>query len=101
MRQASGDLFPTDTPIPASQMIGREDDVREVAGALVGGTNLILAGPRRTGKTSVCEAALARAARRGGYSARLGLFRISDAAERAEALAGAGVADRSQIGRGH
>src|SRR5437763_1877818 len=31
MRQASGDLFPTDIPIPASQMIGREDDVREIA----------------------------------------------------------------------
>ena len=99
MRQASGDLFPTDTPIPASQMIGREDDVREVAGALVGGTNLILAGPRRTGKTSVCEAALARAARRGCYSARLDLFRISDAAELAEALAVAVIANRSAARR--
>jgi chromosome segregation and condensation protein ScpB len=99
MRQASGDLFPTDTPIPASQMIGREDDVREVAGALVGGTNLILAGPRRTGKTSVCEAALARAARRGCYSARLDLFRISDAAELAEALAVAVIANRSPARR--
>jgi hypothetical protein len=99
MRQASGDLFPTDTPIPASQMIGREDDVREVAGALVGGTNLILAGPRRTGKTSVCEAALARAVKRGCYSARLDLFRISDAAEMAEALAVAVIANRSPARR--
>jgi hypothetical protein len=99
MRQASGDLFPTDTPIPASQMIGREDDVREVAGALVAGTNLILAGPRRTGKTSVCEAALVRAGRRGCYSARLDLFRISDAAELAEALAVAVIANRSPARR--
>ena len=37
MRQASGDLFPTDVPIPASQMIGREADVDEVTGALIGG----------------------------------------------------------------
>ena len=81
MRQASGDLFPTDVPIPASQLIGRGDDVRDLATALVNGTSLIMAGPRRTGKTSVCEAALGRAERGGCYPARLDLFRISDAAE--------------------
>ncbi len=99
MRQASGDLFPTDTPIPASQMIGREDDVQEIAAALMGGTNLILAGPRRTGKTSVCEAALHRAGRRGCYTTRLDLFRISDTAELAEALALAVIANRSPARR--
>ncbi len=99
MRQASGDLFPTDIPIPASQMIGRDDDVREVTAALVGGTNLILAGPRRTGKTSVCEAALGRARRRGCYTARLDLFRIADAAELAETLALAVIANRSPARR--
>ncbi len=99
MRQASGDLFPTDTPIPASQMIGREVDIKEVATALVNGTNLILAGPRRTGKTSVCDAALNRAKRRGCYTARLDLFRISDAAELAEALVLAVIANRSPARR--
>jgi uncharacterized protein len=99
MRQASGDLFPTDIPIPASQMIGRDDDVREVTAALVGGTNLIVAGPRRTGKTSVCEAALVRARRQGCYTARLDLFRIADAAELAEALALAVIANRSPAHR--
>ena len=99
MRQASGDLFPTDVPIPASQLIGRADDVREVATALANGTNLILAGPRRTGKTSVCDAALGRVERSGCYTARLDLFRISDAAELAEALAVAVIANRSPIRR--
>jgi hypothetical protein len=99
VRQASGDLFPTDIPIPASQMIGREDDVREIATALVNGTNLIIAGPRRTGKTSVCEAALGRAQRRGCYTARLDLFRIADAAELAEALVLAVIANRSPARR--
>jgi uncharacterized protein len=98
-RQASGDLFPTDVPIPASQLIGRRDDVTEVATALINGTNLIMAGPRRTGKTSVCEAALGRAERSGCYTARLDLFRISDAAELAEALAVAVIANRSPIRR--
>jgi hypothetical protein len=99
VRQASGDLFPTDIPIPASQMIGRQDDVREVATALVAGTHLILAGPRRTGKTSVCEAALARARQRGCYVARLDLFRIADSAELAEALVLAVLANRSPVRR--
>jgi uncharacterized protein len=99
MRQASGDLFPTDTPIPASQMIGRNDDVREIASALANGTNLILAAPRRTGKTSVCDAALGRLRRSGCYTARLDLFRIADAAELAEALSLAVIANRSALRR--
>jgi len=99
VRQASGDLFPTDSPIPASQMIGRKDDIREIEEALVSGTNLILAGPRRTGKTSVCQAALGRAQRRGCYAARVDLFRISDPAELAEALALAVIANRSPARR--
>lgn len=99
MRQMSGDLFPTDTPIPASQLIGRADDVREVETALHAGTNLILAGPRRTGKTSVCDAALGRLHRRGVYTARVDLFRIADAAELAEALALAVIENRSPARR--
>src|ERR1700761_2712537 len=98
-RQASGGPFPTDVPIPASQMIGRRDDIGEVATALMGATNLILAGPRRTGKTSVCQAALNRARRRGCYTAALDLFRIADAAELAEALALAVIANRSATHR--
>ncbi|MEA2330552.1 MAG: uncharacterized protein QOK00_1084 [Thermoleophilaceae bacterium] len=99
MRQASGDLFPTDSPIPASQMIGRRDDVREIATRLEAGTHLIVAGPRRTGKTSVCEAALMRARRRGVYVAKIDLFRVSEAAELAEAVAAAVIANRSAAHR--
>lgn len=99
VRQASGDLFPTDVPIPASQMIGRRDDVRELATALTAGTHVILAGPRRTGKTSVCDAALSRVRQRGCYVARLDLFRIADSAELAEALVLAVLANRSPLRR--
>jgi len=99
MRQASGDLFPTDSPIPASQLIGRRDDVREIATRLDAGTHLIVAGPRRTGKTSVCEAAVGRLRRRGAYAARVDLFRVADAAELAEALAAAVIANRSATHR--
>ena len=99
MRQMSGDLFPTDTPIPASQMIGRAEDAQAIATALMAGTHLVVAGPRRTGKTSVCEAALGRAAAKGCYVAHLDLFRIADAAELAEALAVAVIANRSPLRR--
>jgi hypothetical protein len=99
MRKASGELFPTDSPIPAGQLIGRRDDLRELTTRLEAGTHLILAGARRTGKTSVCEAALARAARRGAYTAKVDLFRVSDAGELAEALASAVIANRSTAHR--
>ena len=99
MRRASGELFPTDSPVPAGQLIGRRDDLRELTTRLEAGTHLIVAGARRTGKTSVCEAALARAARRGAYTAKVDLFRVSDASELAGALASAVIANRSTAHR--
>jgi DNA polymerase III delta prime subunit len=94
VRQTSGDLFPTDQPIPASQMIGRDADVREIAAAIQNGTNVILAGPRRTGKTSVCDAALLQAQSAGFYVVAIDLFRIADASELAEAIATAVLKNR-------
>jgi hypothetical protein len=96
-RQASGDLFPTDEPIPASQMIGRSEDVRQVAAALENGTSLVMAGPRRTGKTSVCDAALTRVRARGVYVAAVDLFAMADDAELAETLAGAVLRNRPAL----
>lgn len=80
-------------------MIGRETDVREIATALGEGSNLIVAGPRRTGKTSVCDAALLRLGRRGFYTVSVDLFRIATAAELAEALVVATIANRSALRR--
>jgi hypothetical protein len=68
-------------------MIGRREDVREIATALENGTSVVMAGPRRTGKTSVCDAALTRVKGRGVYVASVDLFELADAAELAEALA--------------
>src|SRR5438270_1499282 len=98
-RQRSSDLFPTDQPIPASQMIGREVDVREIVGSLAGGASVIVAGPRRIGKTSVCDAAVGRLARRGFYTVEVDLFRIASAAELAEALVAATISNRSALRR--
>jgi hypothetical protein len=92
-------LFPTDDPVPAAMMIGRRRDVEEIADALVAGTNIVLAGPRRTGKTSVGEAALARARRAGLYVATVDLFRRRDASDLAEGLAAAVLANRGTLRR--
>ncbi len=98
-RAQSGDLFPTDLPLPPSLLIGRAEDVREIATNLMAGVNLVVAGPRRTGKTSVCEAAVARARRGGYYTISLDLFRIANAAQLAEALVAATIANRPRLYR--
>jgi len=98
-RQRSSDLFPTDQPIPASQMIGRETDVREITTALAAGSNLVVAGPRRTGKTSVCDAAVGRLVGRRFYAVTVDLFRIASTAEFAETLVAATLSNRSALRR--
>jgi hypothetical protein len=98
-RPGSAELFPTDEPIPATAMIGRDDDVDTVARGLMGGANLIVAAPRRTGKTSVCDAALAISARERCYTATIDLFRIADAAELAETLTRRLLANRPALRR--
>jgi hypothetical protein len=99
VRRRSSDLFPTDQPIPASQMIGRGADVREIASTLAGGSSVVLAGARRTGKTSVCDAVLGRLDRRGYYTASIDLFRIATTAELAESLVAATLSNRSALRR--
>ena len=80
-------------------MIGREADVREITTALEGGSHLVVAGPRRTGKTSVCDAAVGRLQRRGFYTLTVDLFRTASAAELAEALVAATISNRSALRR--
>jgi uncharacterized protein len=99
MRQRSSDLFPTDQPIPASQMIGRSVDVREIASTLANGSSVVLAGARRTGKTSVCDAVLGRLGRQGMYTIAVDLFRIATTAELAETLVAATISNRSALRR--
>jgi hypothetical protein len=95
----SAELFPTDAPIPSKAMIGRVDDVDRLAGQLVGGGNVVLAGARRTGKTSACEAALEVCRAEGCHTASIDLFRTASAAELAEELTLALLVNRSPLRR--
>jgi DNA-binding transcriptional ArsR family regulator len=98
-RWGSAELFPTDLPIPPEMMIGRADDVDQIAQALAGGGHIVVAGPRRTGKTSVCDAAVAACAQAGCYTAAVDLFHLADAAELAEALTVRVLANRPVLAR--
>lgn len=80
-------------------MIGREADVHAVATALAAGTSLVVAGARRTGKTSVCEAALVRAEADGLYTVAVDLFRIPTAGQLAEAIVAQTIANRPPLRR--
>src|SRR3954453_10886306 len=85
-RLGSADLFPTDHPVESVRMIGRAEDVDRITSALLGGGNVVLAGPRRTGKTTVAQAALEAGANDGAYVASVDLFDFVDAAELAHEL---------------
>ena len=98
-RQRSNDLFPTDHPVSAEELIGRDADVGEIATTLAGGASVVVAGPRRTGKTSVCDAVLGRLAEQEMYTVAIDLFRIATAAELAEALVAETLSNRSAVRR--
>ncbi len=67
-------------------MVGRAGDVDRVVSALLGGGNIVLAGPRRTGKTTVADAAMEACRRDGAYVATVDLFELVDASELAQSL---------------
>jgi hypothetical protein len=67
-RLRSRDLFPSEEPIrPPGKLIGRQGDVEELATQLADGMHRIVAAPRRTGKSTVCEATIAFLRRRRFY----------------------------------
>lgn len=85
-RRQSGELFPTDTPIPAGSLIGREGDIDRFAHQIRQRINLVLPGPRRTGKTSVCLAAVEEVRDDDLYVVHLDLRKVSDIGQMAEAI---------------
>lgn len=99
MRVASRALFPTDEPLTADQMIGRAADVDELVAQLRGGVHRILAAPRRTGKSTVGRAAVARLAAEGFYTVSVSLFELTNAVALAERLAQRTLANRGSLAR--
>jgi hypothetical protein len=98
-RVGSAVLFPTDHPVRPESMIGRAGDVDRVAMSLLGGGNVVMAGPRRIGKTTVADAALEICRSEGAYAAKVDLFDCSDAAALAHMLALELLANRAPLRR--
>ncbi|HEX7292863.1 MAG TPA: ATP-binding protein [Conexibacter sp.] len=60
MNHEIGRLFPVGGPVPPELVVGRSGDIEEIERRLQEGIHTMLAGRRRIGKTTVCDAACAR-----------------------------------------
>jgi hypothetical protein len=99
-RLRSRDLFPTDAPIAGDDLIGRTNEVASLRDELAAGVHQVVLGPRRTGKTSACRAALDDLADGGAYVVSLDLFGLTGRAGLAAALVAGCVANRGPVARG-
>src|SRR5256712_12770977 len=61
--------FPVGGPVPASDLVGREGYLRRLVERLEDGQHVLIAGPRRIGKTSLLLEALRRLRRKGHHTA--------------------------------
>lgn len=93
-RIPSADLFVTEEPVAADQLIGRQEDVEALVSAMEARTPRILAEPRRAGKTSVCEAALQSLRDQDFYTVQIDLWEAADQLEFASALIANTIANR-------
>jgi hypothetical protein len=78
-------------------MIGRETDVQELIAQLASGVHRIVAGPRRTGKSSVCRAAVAELRERGSYTVSVSLFLLADSPALTRGLVQETLANRDAL----
>jgi uncharacterized protein len=80
-------LFPVGGPVAAGDLVGREPYLRSTATRLLEGEHLLIAGPRRIGKTSVIIEVLRRLRRRGAVTAYVDCLGTTDVRGLAERLA--------------
>lgn len=90
------ELFPTDDPVKPDLLIGRVSDVRDLASRLEDGTHMVMAGPRRTGKSTVGLAALERVRSPKVYTAYVDLWDHENLVSLTQALAQSIIANRGE-----
>ena len=91
----SGPPFPVGIPAGPDDVVDREEFLAELVQRLGAGQSLMLAGPRRTGKSSVGLEALRRLRAAGVYTAAVDLFRVTSVEELAVELTAAVLANRT------
>lgn len=92
-------LFPTDDPVAADMLIGRAQDVEDVGTRLESGLHLIIAGPRRIGKSTVGLAALERLLHQTTYAAAVDLWDHDDLTGLVRSLARSILGNRSAVAK--
>ncbi len=97
--RAIRELFPTDDPVAPDLLIGRREDVRELAARLGDGTHMVVAGPRRTGKSSICLAALHRVRSPRVYTAQVDLWDHENLESLTRTLAQSIIANRGHVAK--
>lgn len=90
-KQAPGKYFPLGGPVPTEDLVGRERYVATTVDRLLDGQNLLVAGPRRIGKTSVVLEALRRLRRKGALTAYLDCLGVTSLRGLGEKLADASL----------
>ncbi len=94
------ELFPTDDPVKPDLLIGRGGDVHDLATRLGDGTHMVMAGPRRTGKSTVGLAALQRVrSPKKIYTAQVDLWDHENLASLTQALAQSIIANRGPVAK--
>jgi uncharacterized protein len=92
-------LFPLGGPVGAQDLVGREVFIRSLVQRLGDGQSIVIAAPRRLGKTSVVDEALRRLAQGGSYTARVDLFAVTSRTELAIELADRCLENRTRLRR--
>lgn len=94
-----GRLFPLGGPVSEKDIVDREDFLASLGTRLIEGQSIMLAGPRRIGKTSLALEVLRRVKTKGCYIAFIDLFRYNTKKELSLAIIDACLENRSGISK--
>ncbi|HHW42235.1 MAG TPA: AAA family ATPase [Desulfotomaculum sp.] len=92
-----GKLFPLGGPVPEKDVVDREEFLASLQIRLSEGQSIMLAGPRRIGKTSLAYEVLRRLKKQGFYTASIDFFRLSNKRELAISLINACLENRTGV----
>lgn len=90
-------LFPLGGPVPESEVVDRENFIASLEARLAQGQSVMLAGPRRIGKTSLANEVLRRLKKQGYYTASVDFFRASSKRKIAESIINTCLENRTGI----
>ena len=94
-----GRLFPLGGPVSEKDIVDREDFLVSLGTRLLEGQSIMLAGPRRIGKTSLALEVLRQLKAKGSYIAFVDLFRYNTKKELSLAIIDACLENRSGLSK--